>query len=133
MSLVCIILIIRKDLLLYRKKTRWNGTKKKCKWNKKIERTYVDRITSWNKYKGCRCNVAESLSELESMIIDRLPDKFMRCSLNPFIFSLLVPFCHRLMEQCFERWFYSMESNCQIETLLNYVSTSITICFSLLW
>lgn len=40
-----------------------------------------------------------------------LPDKFMRCPLNPFKFPLLAPFCHRLMEQCFEHRFYSMESD----------------------
>lgn len=67
--------------------------------------------------------VAESLSRLESTIIDNLPDKFMRRPLNPFKFPFLLPFRHRLMEQCFEHRFYdSMESNCQPE-VFNYDST----------
>lgn len=66
--------------------------------------------------------VVESLSRLESTIIDNLPDKFMRRPLNPFKFPFLLPFCHRLMEQCFEHRFYSTESNWQTE-VFDYDST----------
>lgn len=45
----------------------------------------------------------------------------MRRPLNPFKFPFLLPFCHRLMEQCSQHRFYSMESNCQAE------ESSITI------
>lgn len=57
-----------------------------------------------------------------------LPDKFMRRPLNPFKFPLLAPFCHRLMEQCFEHRFYSMESNSsQIEDRFNYDKSTFSL------